>query len=237
MSFTDTVQAISAAIVAVLTVFLWNLARRQTDLLASSVEIARRSAEAARKSAEVAERALVGVQRPMLQISIGGLTIEPATKVVPFLNFIATVRVRNVGKEAAIIVDCAAEFHPRQSPYTAPTPGQDAQHSVWSIVNLDPRTIILPNEEVSFSIDYLMDTDKGETLDAFNGLDAALYVFGVIVYDDPIGIRRELGFTSAWTTFENPEGEFASCNFEGRNYDRIIASDSKPILRTDLDIN
>lgn len=233
MSVTDWIQALSSVAVVVLTVFLWNLARHQTELLGASVHIARQAAEAARRSAEIAERTLIGVQRPFLVVSVGKLAIEPPTSSIHFEDFSTLVTIRNIGREAAIIVDCAAQLEPRPHPYEPPTPGRDEFNGVWSIVDVDDAALIPPDSEMSFTVNRYMEPKRGEVASNSDGHKAALYLFGLVVYDDPIGIRRELGFTQGWLSTA-PEDGFQRCYADGRNYDRVIEPQANPIIRSPL---
>lgn len=227
MTLTDWIQAVSAAAVAVLTVFLWLLARRQTRLLATSVQVAQQSAEAAQKSAEVAERALIGVQRPLLRVNITALDVTPPME-HPYATYRATLSVTNMGREAAFVVDSAVQFIAQVGHIDPPTPGADPFEGIWCITSLDDGLVIPPNSHATFEIERLMDPAQGEDIANFQGIRGALFVYGVLVYDDPIGMRRELGFTSAWSQSDQA---FFRCSLEDRNYDRVVDPGSNPIQR------
>ncbi|MET0271557.1 MAG: hypothetical protein ABW360_01060 [Phenylobacterium sp.] len=225
MTVTDWIQAVSAAVVSILTIFLWRLARHQTNLLDSSVKIAKQSADAAQRSAETAERALIGVQRPFLRVTIGDFRILPPDG-HEYEEYRATIRVANIGRETAIIVDSAVQFLPNLAPINPPTPGVDPFDGVWCIDGLYEGVILPPNGDTTFDISRLMDASRGEKISNFSGMRGCLFVYGVIVYDDPIGIRRELGFTIGWSESDKA---FFRCSSEGGNYDRVIERGTTPI--------
>ncbi len=223
MTLTDWIQAISAAGVGLLTIFLALLARQQTLLLGASVDVARASADAARKSAEVAERALAGVQRPLLRPTMSGLTTTPHDGDPALTRFVATVRVENFGREPAFILDSAVQLLaeiPRTGP---PRPGIRPFDPVWAMDGPDEGTVIQPGDTLEFEVEQLMDPREGQTLDAFNLIHGVLFLYGLITYDDPIGARRELGFTFG---FDPGAGAFFRCSLEGCNFDRTTDADA-----------
>ncbi len=223
MTLTDWIQAISAAVVGVVTVFLWLLARQQTRLLGASVELARDSANAARKSAEVAERALVGVQRPLLRLSIGDLETAPYKSDPHLTRFAATIRVENFGREPAFVIDCAVQLLPETPRAGPPLPGVRPFDPVWSMEGLDDGAVIAPGTSAAFEIERLMDAREGHRLEAFNFIHGVLFLYGLLTYEDPIGTRRQVGFTFG---FDPREAAFVRCSLDGCNFDRIADPDA-----------
>ncbi len=222
MTLTDWIQAISAAVVGVVTIFLWLLARQQTRLLGASVELARASAEAARKSAEVAERALVGVQRPLLRLSMSDLETAPYESDPNLTRFATTVRIENFGREPAFVVDCVAQLLP-ETPRTAPPlPGVRPFDPVWSMDGLDEGAVIAPGASMTFEVERLMDAREDHRLEAFNFIHGVLFLYGLLTYEDPIGTRREIGFTFG---FDPTEVAFVRCSLDGCNFDRTADRD------------
>jgi hypothetical protein len=217
--FTDWIQAFSAAAVSVFTYFLWRLSSRQTDLLSDSVHAARISAEAALKSADMAERALIGVQRPILKVTCSPLQISPPAKHIDFEEYRTDVTITNIGKEPAIVVASAIQFVPRLQDAPLPQPGVRPFDPVWSSTDLDDETLVAPGDSVSFAVTRFMDPEKGEHIQNFQGLKGCLFIYGIVVYDDLMGFRREHGFSYGWAV---PDQAFFRCSFEGFNYDRLV---------------
>lgn len=223
MTLTDWIQAISATGVGVLTLFLWLLARQQTRLLATSVELARASAEAANRSAAVAERALIGVQRPLLRVSAANLATTPHDGDANLMRFAATVRVDNVGREPAFVVDCAAQFVPEAPRTGPPLPTERPFDPVWSMDGLDEGDMIAPNTWAEFQVERLMDVREGHRIETFNFIHGVLFLYGLLTYEDPIGTRRETGFTFG---FDPEQASFVRCAVEGCNFDRLARLDA-----------
>lgn len=195
-----------------------------------SADAAHVAAAAAKLQAEIAERALIGVQRPFLRVMVEGLEVRPPQPNMPYEEFVATVVLENRGREPAILVDGAAQFRPCIGGIDPPTPGADDFQRIWSIVEVQAGDVVEPNQKYTFEVSRLMDAEKGETLDNFYGLRGALFLYGIVVYDDLIGMRRELGFTFGWLRDDDGgQGSFFRCGLEGRNYDRLIEPQGAPI--------
>ncbi len=227
MKITDWIQALSALAVAVFTYFLWRLAARQTDLIQKNVQIAKVAADAAKKSAETAERALIGVQRPLFKVVLGRLEIEPPTKASEFENYRVQLVLTNVGREPAITVASAVQFVPCLSPMNPPKPGARRFDPVWAMTDMDVGIVVMPEQEITFQVERLMDAAEGETLENFQHIRGRLFIYGIIVYDDLVGIRRQMAFTYGWDV---DEGVFFRCGLDGHNFDRMTDPDTNPIV-------
>ena len=223
MTLTDWIQAVSAAGVGVLTVFLWLLARQQTRLLAASVDLAGASADAARKSAEVAERALIGVQRPLLRLAIGDVKTAPFDSDPNLTRVHTVVRIENFGREPAFILDAAAQLLPEVPRTDAPRPGTRPFDPVWAMNGPDEGSIIAPGATLEFEVERLMDAREGHRLEVFNFIHGVLFLYGLITYEDPIGSRREIGFTFG---FDPGANAFVRCSLDGCNFDRTADADA-----------
>jgi hypothetical protein len=224
---TDLIQAISAAAVAVFTFFLWRLSSRQTALLSASLHATQQSAEAAQKNAQTAERALIGVQRPILRLALSKLEIDPPQKNIPFENYATKLTITNIGKEPATIAASAAQFVPCFRPVDPPQPGIRPFDAVWGPTDLNDGTFLLAGDSTTFAIERFMDKNKGEALENFQATRGRVFVYGLIIYDDLMGFRREHGFCYGW---DETEQAFLKCWLEGVNFDRITDPGTNPIV-------
>ncbi|MFI4934855.1 MAG: hypothetical protein ACHP7N_09580 [Caulobacterales bacterium] len=165
-----------------------------------------------------------------MRVRIGEVEVKPPTADVHFEEWGARVTIQNVGREAAIIIDSAIQLRTSLRPPVVPRPGIDEFDRVWTFNSFEDGDVILPGGDLSTTVSRLMDPEKCESEATFKSYQASLFVFGIVLYEDPLGIRRELGFTRAWARGEAEAGEaFFRCALDGRNYDRIVSADSNPI--------
>jgi hypothetical protein len=234
----ETTIAAFTAVLALSTILLWwetrRLARGAKEQAADfrrSVEAAERSALASQKSADVAERALVGLQRPILVMSI----IE-YNEAVPSPNQPADshkVRVRisleNVGVLPGYVESCLAEIRAVERAHDEdlmlPRPCVEELCGVHTADLLEHRVVIRPGEERQFQYNGFVDMSGGVLNNFWGRGRRRLIFFGLLTYGDPLSVTREMGFTYVYSPLAKSEKWLSFDWPPGQSFDRIALID------------
>jgi hypothetical protein len=204
------------------------------------------AANAAKSSAATSESALVDVQRPFLLLSIADAKVLPpdgayVDTVEGFLQNVE-ISIENVGNQIAIIelaiFRLQADKH--SVPYGLPSDlirmyknrgiGM-LPSAAGPCVTADKPRIVRPEKTVTLSCVTRID---GTDIQRYRINDVRITLYGVIIYKDPLGTRREAGVTWMWTNdLTSPDHGFSrrqsSYSDAGPNsdydYDRRIPRD------------
>jgi hypothetical protein len=219
------IVAVSTVVIAAFTVILGLF----TVSLARSTRVA---ANAAEKSAKVAQEALVGVERPILLISMPpGQAKVPSHWLDPQKPTYGIV-VENVGKQIATLISGNANFIIQKDSLLPPAVGLDVPGDTACHVRIVGEINIEPNKSGAFFCQRSISLTEAEQ----KGLDdRSLYGFFRIslVYADPIGTLRNSIFTFAYLPPDTPgrTNPFTQVSSEDRVLTKASPDDQKKAQR------
>jgi hypothetical protein len=232
----ETVIAIFTVVLAFSTILLWwetrRLARGAKEQAADflrSVEASERAAAAAQKGADVAERALVGVQRPVLILDIVDFNeaVPPPREPAASHEVRVQIRLENAGVLTAYLDSFVVEVRPvhraQQDDLKPPIPSSDELGGIHAVDLLEHRTVVRPNQKFGFSHVGFVDMSADVLPDYWGLGQRRLIFFGLVTYSDPMGIKRELGFTYLYSPLAKERRWTPLDDMPDQSFDRIVA--------------